>query len=827
MDTSLSVSQIHSLLAAVEIGELSKVQMLLEQGISVETTDVDGNSLLHIAAANGHEDIVRLLSIKGASLDRPNLYGWTPLMQASRHGYEKVVKHLLNNKAKVNATTPIGISALTLAIHGGHTKLVDFLLGNNEIVLDDAENVTYFTSPLAVATMYGRDDALRSLLRLGVPADQNFKYTEWTPLMIAALTGQLPMARLLVDRGANANFKNKQGKTALEIATDCEKTEVRGYLDRKTTDKPARVADKGDGIILAVKARDYSKVANILKNDRIQANKASSDGATPLMYASINGQLNMIKLLIDCGADIDAKDYENGWTALMQATYYGKNEAAIFLIQCGANVHIPARNGVTAFDMAMLINLHDTRLFRLLAEKVMQGKRDNTGSEPTQLTKAWEGTGTGSLLSDAQTQINKSPVSTLSGTKRGIWSRMTRSVKGMKLTRTFKKSILPNKVVSFEETLVAPDETDPSGENKYKNNGEVAGGDPYTMTHHSAPTNHFPSEKLSPVVPPFQSNTGVDKQSMATQRKLSGSKSSMSNSLNSSGGESSVSRSVVRPNKFLQSPNSSGRYNTGLSNSHSPHSSGGAPSVSHSFTYGHQRTTNAVEERHNHSGDRHSDTALDTMAKRKQRKIVSSPASVDGVMSRNVMPTDQLLTEAKERAALSDVRSYQRHNRSRAGSIASSQSTGSTLTPPRSPRSFHMDKRSNASSRGSRSIKSSSSSKKRPPSLSEEDEINNILQKLSLEKYQPIFEQEEIDMDAFLSLTQGDLRELGITQELPRRQILQAISKINVEKDSNNEQQNSVEITSNKSVSQYAANPKPGSGTSAWSYNHSSPRIFT
>lgn len=64
-------------------------------------------------------------------------------------------------------------------------------------------------------------------------------------------------------------------------------------------------------------------MALILKQDPSQANKSSSDGATPLMYASIGGHVYIIKLLIEHGADIDATDYENGWTALMQATYYG------------------------------------------------------------------------------------------------------------------------------------------------------------------------------------------------------------------------------------------------------------------------------------------------------------------------------------------------------------------------------------------------------------------------------------------------------------------------------------------------------------------------
>jgi len=49
--------------------------------------------------------------------------------------------------------------------------------------------------------------------------------------------------------------------------------------------------------------------------------------------------------------------------------------------------------------------------------------------------------------------------------------------------------------------------------------------------------------------------------------------------------QSSVSRSVVRPDKFLYSPNSSGRYGT----NGSPHSSGGAVSATRSFTMSYSR----------------------------------------------------------------------------------------------------------------------------------------------------------------------------------------------------------------------------------------------
>jgi len=61
--------------------------------------------------------------------------------------------------------------------------------------------------------------------------------------------------------------------------------------------------------------------------------------------------------------------------------------------------------------------------------------------------------------------------------------------------------------------------------------------------------------------------------------------------------------------------------------------------------------------------------------------------------------------------------------------------------------------------------------------------LGGILQKLSLERYQPIFDDQEVDMEAFLTLTDCDLRELGIQSPESRRQILATISEINAKKD--------------------------------------------
>lgn len=54
----------------------------------------------------------------------------------------------------------------------------------------------------------------------------------------------------------------------------------------------------------------------------------------------------------------------------------------------------------------------------------------------------------------------------------------------------------------------------------------------------------------------------------------------------------------------------------------------------------------------------------------------------------------------------------------------------------------------------------------------------SVLKNLSLEKYQSVFEKEEVDMEAFLMLDENDLCELGITHTDSQRQILSAISDL-------------------------------------------------
>ena len=145
-------------LAAARSGDTAALVKLLERGIDPDTIDTESNSLLILAAREGHaETVAALLRFKpkmayrnlggdtalmlaalkgnagvvevlikgGAPLDHE---GWTPLMYAAFEGHLDIVERLLVAGADVNALAPNRANALMLAARNGHIEVVRRLL---------------------------------------------------------------------------------------------------------------------------------------------------------------------------------------------------------------------------------------------------------------------------------------------------------------------------------------------------------------------------------------------------------------------------------------------------------------------------------------------------------------------------------------------------------------------------------------------------------------------------------------------------------------------------------------------------------------------------
>jgi ankyrin repeat protein len=148
------------------------------------------------------------------------------------------------------------------------------------------------------------------------------------PLAVAALYGQLGVARLLIERGANINATGAYGFTALHYAAEEAAEELAALLLRKGA----------------------------------HANTRNQYGVTPLMSACVNDNLGMVKMLVQHlgGQGLDDGD-DDGWTALHYAAYWGLEEILRCLLLAGADPSITDNEGRTPRASAEE-NQHDGRV---------------------------------------------------------------------------------------------------------------------------------------------------------------------------------------------------------------------------------------------------------------------------------------------------------------------------------------------------------------------------------------------------------------------------------------------------------------------------------
>ncbi|XP_072139570.1 ankyrin repeat and SAM domain-containing protein 6-like [Mobula birostris] len=789
--------------------------------VPVDCTDDDGNSALQFAAGNGHEHLVRFLLMKGASVDSRNRYGWTPLMQAARFGHLNVANVLLENGADANAANKLGVSVLTAAARGGHVGLARALLesGARVDVGGDVSvgppswveertvgRTTGDLTALMVAAQHGHDAVVRVLLEWGSVAGQTGHTSGWSALMLAALNGQLGVAQQLIERGADPNQTNAGGVTAFEIACAAKQREMRNYLDSKTSNRPKSDEQKRrPDIFHALKMGSYQLVKEILDEDASQANVVNADGASPLMIAAMTGQLELVQLLSERNSDIDKQDGVHGWTALMQATYHGSKDVVKYLLNQGADVNLCAKNGVTAFDLVMLLNDPDTELVRLLASVCMQVDKERNKPKSKTVPR-----------SKSKLSLNFPVPPEDKGGLKSWWNRMSNRFRKLKLTRTLRQGFSSNRLAPFfDEPEIGLDSTMKANPKDESNNSALtsAGNIDFsmawtsksknsghdhictekddmlltTMLRNGAPFTRLPSDKLKAVIPPFlpPSNFEVwssDRIRMNKDGKMEHTTLSMPHrfakpNFNSSGNSdvTSVSRmgkSVKLP-PIPNLPRSPTSQNLGHFN-YSPHSSGGSNGVA-------GISRHCINESHNRSGGS-SDSVLSQIAAQR-RKAAGLP---ELKMTRpEILPQLSLVETSHPELPVSptvDNCIVQKCSQQRpsSGTSSNSKSTSPTLTPSPSPTPKSPQGESSLSSSSHQQTKSSGGSSS--GTLTDEDELSSILKKLSLEKYQPIFEEQEVDMEAFLTLTDGDLKELGVKTDGSRQQILAAISELNAGK---------------------------------------------
>ena len=211
---------------AAEQGNVAKILQILNNfmiDINFTTAGRWNDSILMMAAKNGHKDVVRLLLDNGAEPNTVGKHSLTALQGAALMGYEDVVKILLEGGAETNTATNSGWTPLLYASKFGRKNMVKILLDRGAV----PNMANYAGAPLHLAMDYtdvGYTDVVRLLLDRG--ADPNMTYPDgWTPLHTAASDGYIDEAQLLLDKGAQINMEDPNEMTPFYYAT------VNGHKD--------------------------------------------------------------------------------------------------------------------------------------------------------------------------------------------------------------------------------------------------------------------------------------------------------------------------------------------------------------------------------------------------------------------------------------------------------------------------------------------------------------------------------------------------------------------------------------------------------------------
>lgn len=353
-----------------------------ESGYNSSTTHTCG-TLLHWSARKGLlRPAVYTHKITGVGTGCRDSFGMLPLHRAVQCGNPSVVEYLIlaDSGAHIDDVAPasngpmqLGQSPTTAFVIQGLTPVfVAVAYGKAEalrLLLEAGANINVTATttrrhtddgkitPLHIATIKGHSDAVQLLLDYGVDSEGSGEQVwKYTPLHMAAMGGHVEIVKLLLSKGVNVEAEAPTGHRPLYMAVEGGFAEIVELLLNAGANpliggtynfrKFYSPAESTVTLLQLAAIKGLTEVIWILvKNANMDVNTASKylvtnklflNEATPLHLASQFGKPDCVKLLVELGADLEARDIL-GRTPICYGALGNAVECVATLIKLGAN----------------------------------------------------------------------------------------------------------------------------------------------------------------------------------------------------------------------------------------------------------------------------------------------------------------------------------------------------------------------------------------------------------------------------------------------------------------------------------------------------------
>jgi ankyrin repeat protein len=241
-----------------------------------------GLTPLVFAAREGRLDTAKVLVEAGADVNQTTEYGWTPLLVATNNRNYKLGAYLLEKGANPNIANKGGWTPLYLATDNRNIEGGDYPVPKPD--MDHLEYIKLLLDKGADPNMQVKENTLsRTIFTM-----QWFFEPGATPFVRAAQSSDTVLMKLLLEHGADPKIATDFGDTALTVAGGV------GWVE---------------GVTYERSQKENLEAVRMLLDLGLDPNAANHDGRTALMGAAHKGRNDVIQLLVDRGAKIDARDH--------------------------------------------------------------------------------------------------------------------------------------------------------------------------------------------------------------------------------------------------------------------------------------------------------------------------------------------------------------------------------------------------------------------------------------------------------------------------------------------------------------------------------------